>query len=141
MAPGYGDGWAGLNWVDGLGDDTGPSVLQLTPRLPANTSTLTVEGIEFVGARLSLNISWGHAMLTLLTTRHSLVQVSFFPAMDSARSVASDGGRTTAGGAAAPTVVTLAVGQGVRVALGLVLNVSVSGDAPYSPNETGYMYM
>ena len=122
-------GWAGLNWVDGVGDDTGPSVLQLTPRLPANTTALAVEGIAFVGARLGLTISVGHATVSLLSKSKSdeLVQVSFFPAMDSAHTFASSAGGTShAGGAAAPTVTALEVGQGVRVALGLVLNVSVS---------------
>jgi hypothetical protein len=118
-------GWAGLNWADETGDDTGPSVLQLTPRIPANTTTLTVEGISFVGARLSLNISVGYAMLTLLSKGNEQVQVSFFPAT-LARAEGLDIRNAQDDSIVPPVAITLAVGQGVRVALGKLLNVSVT---------------
>lgn len=118
-------GWAGLNWADEIGDDTGPSVLQLTPRIPANTTTLTVEGISFVGARLSLNISVGHAMLTLLSRGKQQVDVSFFPAI-LAHAEGLDVRNVQDDAIVPPVAITLAVGQGVRVALGKLLNVSVS---------------
>jgi hypothetical protein len=142
--------------------------LQLTPRLPANTSALTVEGIAFVGARLSLNISVGHATLTLLSKNSDAddVQVSFISTTvgsapgrihggdeqttdlihknSGVSGSRMHGGKDESGdrkGVAldgvedvpprtidvvAPSVVKLTVGEGIRVALGLVLNVSVA---------------
>ena len=103
-------GWAGMHWIPGNArNGTNTSILQLTPRLPTNTTVLSVEGIKFIGVRLGLQIQDSHAEVGLL---------------------GNDGDRDVTIHCFRPGAITtqslhLQVGQHVQVALGVALNISV----------------